>query len=80
MLFKPYYIVQAWSKSRQRLQTQFVTTEMVDGRRCTEFKEADQRARAFAQSLNEAKKLGAADWEPKVQLVSDNGKFLVRKT
>ena len=80
MLFKPYYIVQAWSKSRQRLQTQFVTTEMVDGKRCTDIKEAEQRARNFAQSLNESKKLGATDWEPKVQLVSDNGKFLVRKT
>jgi hypothetical protein len=80
MLFKPYYIVQAWSKSRQRLQTQFITTEMTEGRRCTDIKEAEQRANAFAQSLNEAKKLNAADWEPKVHLVSDAGKFLVRRS
>lgn len=79
MLFKPYYIVQAWSKSRGRLQTQFITTEMNGNKRCTNIKEAHQRADAFAQSLNEAKKLQATDWEPKVQLVTDRGKFLVRK-
>jgi hypothetical protein len=79
MLFKPYYIVQAWSKSRQRLQTQFLATEMSQGKRCTDIKEANMRAQSFAASLNEAKKLQATDWEPKVRLITDHGAYLVRK-
>jgi hypothetical protein len=77
MLFKPYYLVQAWTKSKGRLQTQFITTEISKGKKCTDLAEATRRADAFAASLNEKRMLQATDWEPKVRLVTDNGNYLV---
>lgn len=77
MQIKPYYLIQAWSNKANKLQTQYVQTEMSEADRCRNLKEAYQRSLQFAASLNESKLGGASDWEFRVRLVNDSGNYLL---
>lgn len=77
MIIKPHYIVNAYSPSRKKLVPQFISTEHSKNKKCTSLIEARRRSVEFAKSLNEAKRENATDWEPKVQLINDQGKLLI---
>lgn len=75
--FKPYYYVAAYSKSRNKIMSNHLMTEMEPNKRLMSLAVAKPRAREYAASLKENKHLGAVDWEPKVYVVSELGKYLV---
>jgi hypothetical protein len=75
--FKPYYLVQAFSKRVHKQQTQFMSTELTKNHELRSLTEAKKRSIQYAASLNEVNSLGANDWEPIVRIVSENGKFIV---
>lgn len=76
--FKPYYIISAFSKKLNRLQEQYITTEMKMGKRCNDLTTARNRAVSFAASLNESKLHGVKDWTPALYLqASSTKKFVV---
>jgi hypothetical protein len=77
--FRPFYAVLAWSPSRNRLMREFNEAELRYRVRLTDIGRAEQQSRAFAQRLNQEQKLGATDWQPRTQLITDQGRFLVRK-
>jgi hypothetical protein len=77
MKIRPYYLIQAWSKRANKLQTQFLQNEMAANDRCTNIKAAHQRSIAFAASLRESKLANATDWEPRVRLINDSGSHLL---
>lgn len=75
---RPFYIVMAWSPSRNVLQREFDEEALVHGRQCTDQQLARRRAESFAKRLNESRKLGAQDWQAKIQLTTGMGMYLVR--
>jgi len=77
MLFKPYYLVQAYSAKVKKQQTQYHGTELANNKQLMSAIEAKRRSIAYAASLNESAYANATDWVPLVRLISDNGKFLV---
>lgn len=77
MKMKPYYLIQSWSNRAQKLQTQFVQTEMAESDRCRDIQDAHQRSIQYSASLSETKLAGATDWEPRVRLVNDSGNYLL---
>jgi|TARA_B110000503_G_scaffold88640_1_gene134388 hypothetical protein len=77
MKIKPHYIVNAYSPSKRKLIPQFMSTEHGKNKHCTSLIEARRRSIEFAKSLCEAKRENAIDWEPRIQLINDQGKLLV---
>jgi hypothetical protein len=77
MLFKPYYLVQAYSQKVQKQQTQYIPNEMGRNKELMNPVEAKRRSIAYAESLNESVSMNASDWKPIVRLISDGGKYLV---
>jgi hypothetical protein len=77
MLFKPYYLVQAYSDKMHKQQTQFIPNELAQGNELMDPVVAKQRSISYAISLNEIKSMNAEDWKPIVRLMSDAGDFLV---
>jgi len=75
---KPFYMIMSWSPSRQQLQREFNEVEIRQGRMCVNAQEAERRAQAFSQRLNQERKLGAQDWVARVQLATGLGKYLVK--
>jgi hypothetical protein len=66
--FKPYYIVQAFSKTQNKIRENLLTTEMGRMVRLDNLTIARKRSREFANSLNESKTLGTNDWQPMIHL------------
>jgi hypothetical protein len=54
-----------------------MSTEHGKNKHCTSLIEARRRSIEFAKSLCEAKRENAIDWEPRIQLINDQGKLLV---
>jgi len=77
MLFKPYYLVQAYSDKSHKQQTQFIPNELASGKQLMDPVVAKQRSVSYAISLNESKSMNAEDWKPIVRLMSDAGDFIV---
>jgi len=77
MLFKPYYLIQAYSPKTTKLVTQYISTELSRGKQCQSLIEAKARSKEWAMSQTEAKRYNAVDWEPRVMLVTDRGKLPV---
>jgi hypothetical protein len=77
MLFKPYYLVQAYSKKVNKQQTQFMSNELSKNKELMSAKEAKRRSLQYAQSLNESVSMNADDWTPIVRLMSDKGNYIV---
>jgi hypothetical protein len=75
--FKPYYLVQAYSKRLRKQQTQFMSTEHGKNHELRSLIEAKRRSVEYAASLNEITSMGASDWTPIVRFVSEDGKFIV---
>ena len=77
MLFKPYYLVEAYSLKVQKQQIQYQGHELANNKQLMDIKEAKRRSIAYAASLNESKSMNADDWKPIVRLISDKGKFII---
>ena len=77
MLFKPYYLVEAYSLKVKKQQTQYQSTELSRNKELMDPVEAKRRSIAYAESLNESISMNADDWKPNVRLISDAGKFLI---
>jgi hypothetical protein len=77
MLFRPYYLIQAYSKNANKQTTEWLTHELDLKKRCANLQEARERSKQWAAAEREAKRYGYSDWEPIVRLVTDNGSYLV---
>lgn len=66
--FKPYYVVEAFSKKVNKIQELHLATELSRMQRLDSLEIARARSKEFADSLNESKLLGTSDWEPLIQL------------
>jgi hypothetical protein len=75
---QPYFMIMAWSKKTQKLLHEFDGEALVHRKFCCDPTEADLKSKSFATRLNESKKLGVTDWQPKVQLINGENKFLFR--
>lgn len=64
--FKPYYIVEAFSKKTNQLRQLHLATEMGRMQKLASLETARARSREFAKSLNESKALGVDDWKPMI--------------
>jgi hypothetical protein len=62
--FKPYYIIGAISKKTNKIREQRLSTEMERMKRPMDLTSAKERAKNFADSLNESNTLMANDWKP----------------
>lgn len=75
---QPYFMIMAWSKKTQKLLHEFDGEALVHRKFCCDPTEADLKSKSFATRLNESKKSGVTDWQPKIQLVNGKNKFLFR--
>ena len=64
--FKPYYIVEAFSKKTNQLRQLHLATEMGRMQKLASLETARARSKEFAKSLNESKILGVDDWKPMI--------------
>ena len=76
--FHPYYVIEAFSKTKNQIQEHIITREVEKRKRCHNLTEAKTRAIEFAYSLNERTANGTTDWVPMIHLQTEHeGKFLV---
>jgi hypothetical protein len=67
-MFKPHYIIEAYSRRANKIREQHITTEMTMRERCQDLTTARLRSKEFAKSLNEIKELSVSDWQPMLHL------------
>lgn len=77
MLFRPYYLIQAYSRTANKQTTEWLTHELDVKKRCANLETARERSKQWALAENEANRFGHNDWVPIVRLVTDNGNFIV---
>jgi hypothetical protein len=77
MLFRPYYLIQAFSKRANKQVTDWQPHEMEIKKRCSNLQEARKRSIQWAMSMNESNHYGHRDWVPIVRLMTDNGDYIV---
>lgn len=76
--FKPYYIVEAYSKKTNKLRQLHIATEMGRMQKLASLETAKTRSKEFAKSLNESKTLGVDDWQPMIHFqYTERDKILV---
>jgi|TARA_B110000977_G_C10802041_1_gene386679 hypothetical protein len=76
--FHPYYIIEAFSKTQNRIQEHVITREVEKRKRCQDLTEAKKRSIEFAFSLNERTMNGTSDWAPLLHLQTEHdGKLLI---
>jgi hypothetical protein len=76
--FHQYYIIEAFSKTQNKIQENITTREVEKRKRCQDLTEAKRRAIEFAFSLNERTMHGTKDWTPLLHLQTEKeGKLLI---
>lgn len=76
--FKPHYVIEAFSKKKNKIREQHLTTEMGRMEKPGSLIAAKKRCFEFAKSLNEKSALGVDDWKPMLHLqYTETNKLLV---